>query len=174
MFFLCLPLFFKQRSTSGLQDTLQLLSLISVLWWLYLISSITHLLSAKIWSKELSFIAFSLPLPVSLSGPYGRVSEEDRGQRGSHLHQQRHSILHGGPHPHPGAQSLFPTGIPGSDSVRVCVCVRESSVVWGLIGSRFPQTAVLLISFIKLSVCVRAHACLRVCMREREGECVFC
>lgn len=108
---------------------------------------------------------------LSRQGSHGGVSEEDRGQCGSYLHQQRHSILHGSAHPHPSAQSLFSTGTVASEwGLYACVCVCESSVVWGLsltnspvpvfIGSRFLQTVVLLISFITLKVCTSVCVCV--------------
>lgn len=108
---------------------------------------------------------------LSRQGSHGGVSEEDRGQCGSYLHQQRHSILHGSAHPHPSAQSLFSTGTVASEwGLYACVCVCESSVVWVLsltnspvpvfIGSRFLQTVVLLISFITLKVCTSVCVCV--------------
>lgn len=51
---------FTQQSTSGLQEMLQLLSFVSVVWQLYIISSFTCLLLAKVWSKVSSFVDFSL------------------------------------------------------------------------------------------------------------------
>lgn len=73
-------------------------------------------------------LSVSSPCAARPSGPDGRVSEENRGQRGPHLHQQRHSLLHGRPHPHPGTQGLLITGtfqrgcVVGWDSLAADFC----------------------------------------------------
>lgn len=90
------------------------------------LSSVTVIHNSKFymlafsWSliESVKFCWFFSTSPTT-SGPYGRVFEEDRSQRGSHLYQQRHSILHGSPYPYPSAQSLFLTGRFGHEFVTV-------------------------------------------------------
>lgn len=110
-----------------------------------------HYTSASGWELIRSLIAFPPPfalLFLSPSGPHWGVSEEDWGQRGSHLHQQRHSLLHGSPHPHPSTSSFFFAGMLKASSVKICVwdlCNQNSCY-----SSHCLQIVALLISFIKL------------------------
>lgn len=110
-----------------------------------------HYTSASGWELIRSFNSFFLHLLCSFclpSGPHWGVSEEDWGQRGSHLHQQRHGLLHGSPHPHPSTSSFFFAGMLMASSVTICVwdlCNQNSCYC-----SHCLQIVTLLISFIKL------------------------